>query len=601
MTIWETLGIKPTTDVRLIKKAYAEQSKKCHPETDPEGFQLLYDAYHKALENARKSDNREMGIYVYSIDSASVIINESANQDISRLKTHAENKTNARTENESNDSKSSDEIFQEINKINIHENNDQKLGEHYQEQQEETLFDDIFDVLESEKSQYYRTTAMKGFIDLLSNPDKRYNWEEWKKYFESKAFLNTQYDKRFIKYLVDYLKEQQFISVHRLPKYLFIELCTVYGILTNDEIYKEDDVKPLIDILEQNHMGSDYIRLMSQEWRIQERRYAFHIYRSILREFDEGISKQTIDRWIQVLEDATYRFSRNVAYQAVKRSTLVFILLSIFLESQEQISKELYYALYKLFKAQKIKNGGDGLERMLSALEDKGSPQLLQFIKEESIKREDILIEYNKGPARNKSLYRNMKRKYSSKYLCPAILCVFWGMRIIVYVLLSTLDISFTLTVACIIFLSILVNSIFPIFKNDCFHLLKDFIYKNPQYTMEDLEDEFQTAEDFGKRVWVGDHFTFFINHFRLPSVVENDKIIWMYYQSVSKYNRNKGYIWVYSSHNKMIIPIKYKYAMALLQSYSMKYPHIVLGYSKELEEMFHNDIQKFMNLRFYN
>ena len=48
--IWEVLGIEPTSDKKIIKKAYAKKVKTCHPEEHPEEFKLLYDAYQAALE-----------------------------------------------------------------------------------------------------------------------------------------------------------------------------------------------------------------------------------------------------------------------------------------------------------------------------------------------------------------------------------------------------------------------------------------------------------------------------------------------------------------------------------------------------------------------
>ena len=51
-TIWTTLGIEPTKDVSVIKRAYAEKAKTCHPEEDTEGFMKLRQAYQAALDYA---------------------------------------------------------------------------------------------------------------------------------------------------------------------------------------------------------------------------------------------------------------------------------------------------------------------------------------------------------------------------------------------------------------------------------------------------------------------------------------------------------------------------------------------------------------------
>lgn len=53
MSCWIRLGIEPTNDPDLIRGAYRERLPHHHPETDPEGFQALRQAYEAALQLAR--------------------------------------------------------------------------------------------------------------------------------------------------------------------------------------------------------------------------------------------------------------------------------------------------------------------------------------------------------------------------------------------------------------------------------------------------------------------------------------------------------------------------------------------------------------------
>lgn len=63
-SIWEWLDIEPTTDKALIKKAYAEQSRKYHPEDCPREAGLLREAYKQAmaLASAVRSSLNSQGV-----------------------------------------------------------------------------------------------------------------------------------------------------------------------------------------------------------------------------------------------------------------------------------------------------------------------------------------------------------------------------------------------------------------------------------------------------------------------------------------------------------------------------------------------------------
>lgn len=53
MDYWNILQIKPTVDIKIIKRAYAKKLKSKPPEDNPEFFQILREAYENALKNAK--------------------------------------------------------------------------------------------------------------------------------------------------------------------------------------------------------------------------------------------------------------------------------------------------------------------------------------------------------------------------------------------------------------------------------------------------------------------------------------------------------------------------------------------------------------------
>lgn len=54
MNSWSILGIAPTDDISLIRKAYAQLLKVYHPEDDPAGYQRLREAYDEAMRQAKR-------------------------------------------------------------------------------------------------------------------------------------------------------------------------------------------------------------------------------------------------------------------------------------------------------------------------------------------------------------------------------------------------------------------------------------------------------------------------------------------------------------------------------------------------------------------
>ena len=73
--MWEILGIEPTTDIKIIKSAYAKLAKQFNPEEHPEEFKRIFDAYKAASKFAKAC--KESGITI----SAETAVKEQAVQE----------------------------------------------------------------------------------------------------------------------------------------------------------------------------------------------------------------------------------------------------------------------------------------------------------------------------------------------------------------------------------------------------------------------------------------------------------------------------------------------------------------------------------------
>ena len=68
MDAWKWLGIEPTKDLKAIKTAYANMSKKYHPEEYPEEFKKLQDAYKAAVKFAKGNQETSMKLQEQKYD-----------------------------------------------------------------------------------------------------------------------------------------------------------------------------------------------------------------------------------------------------------------------------------------------------------------------------------------------------------------------------------------------------------------------------------------------------------------------------------------------------------------------------------------------------
>lgn len=488
MIDWEVLGIQPTTDERAIKRAYAKQTRIHHPETDPEGFQLVYNAYQRALQSAksrnvqtisfnsdivsekdRNTDSEKQSISKKTInDNYKAYDNiENGIQDDLIKDSDLENDTEIKrrkklekkyeqysendlvryskkikyvrskdfirkrheitdSEKEIYESLKHKKTYHDLNKRNEFDENSDRQKINVQIPQEELLFSDLYNYVEQEKRKYYSSAALVEFIRIFSDSDRVYYPEPWRRYFESTTFLKAQYDKKFIKYLAEYLEQQQEIDIRKLPKNLFVELCTAYGIITDTEVYQFDFVNPLINIMYLNSLREDYSYMMTRKKDVVERRYAFYIYRSLLREYEKDASARSVSEWVHILEDVTHDVSQKAdhlitishskydeEYLMAGRIPLTFELITSFLEIKQPITKELHYAFYLLFEKQDIKNGGEELEIMLLTLQKLRSPDHQRYITSEEKKKEslDCLKNVKTAEAKSKSEFDTKNNK----------------------------------------------------------------------------------------------------------------------------------------------------------------------------------------------
>ena len=178
--IWSILNIEQTTDIKEIRHAYAEESKNCHPETEPDKFQQLYQAYQDALKWAKANKKQKQVSKVNEIIS---IENETVGTEHKIVDIESEN---IGTENEIDHYKSYEMFFLKLTPV--------------------------------------AQKGLESFIKYFESADKK----DWKEYVTTPDFLRAQYDETFAKQLAEYLKKQSTYSCEELPYQMVKELYFSY-------------------------------------------------------------------------------------------------------------------------------------------------------------------------------------------------------------------------------------------------------------------------------------------------------------------------------------------------------------------------------------
>lgn len=185
MDIWSVLEIEPTEEIGAIKKAYAKKLKLHHPEEDPTGYQILREAYDKALKLAK---NKEVISYVKSFQSEDdVIPEEEIYEDIELKKLNEVNFT--------------EDL---INKKRIYQNIDSTNSiEDYTIEEMNSVIKTFFDKIHNLYKDFHKRVDIKNWQDIL-NTDILWN-------------LNYKNDisKNMLNFLLDY---------PNIPKEVWLEL-----------------------------------------------------------------------------------------------------------------------------------------------------------------------------------------------------------------------------------------------------------------------------------------------------------------------------------------------------------------------------------------
>lgn len=167
MDIWTILGIYKTSDIKIIKQAYAAKSKSIHPEEQPKEFQRLHDAYRAAISYAK----------MMQIDSNVSFVN---------------NENLVMTSND------------------------------YEEESHDKELKDLFNKFDLEEIQKNRIHACEYLQEIFESV----HWSDpeiWQEYVDSDIFQKAKYDEEFLDYLCYVLQVMQLKTKYAKVLYRALE------------------------------------------------------------------------------------------------------------------------------------------------------------------------------------------------------------------------------------------------------------------------------------------------------------------------------------------------------------------------------------------
>ena len=243
---WNILGLEPTRDIAVIKRAYARKTRTCHPEENPQGFLELRKAYQAALDYAErntgsfmgadagsgagKSNPKKSGTQEADLDGLAAGKADTEKTDLDGLKT------------EESDTEQADE-GSNAGDLDAGEAEDEGWTLSSQPKQE------------TGPNPYTDHEAIKSFLDLYTGRQRK-DQKRWLDYFTSDAFLDVAWEPRFTALLLEHITRLE--GEYPVNREFLIWLCVAYQFTVHRAVYRNPDGSERTEFQFQIHPGARF-------------------------------------------------------------------------------------------------------------------------------------------------------------------------------------------------------------------------------------------------------------------------------------------------------------------------------------------------------
>ena len=151
---------------------------------------------------------------------------------------------------------------------------------------------------------------------------------------------------------------------------------------------------------------------------------------------------------------------------------------------------------------------------------------------------------------------------------------------------------------AALLLLIYFIVNVVGIFSNRYAGKINTYLHNNPSVSLAAIEADFAQAHPIGKNAWVGRKWTVYVEGPK-ANILANRDLVWGYYfKQTGKYSVSQ--LRVFNMAKKMIsINLSEDEAHEALKYYAEEQPHMIVGYTKELETSFQKNFTEFLNLKY--
>ena len=136
------------------------------------------------------------------------------------------------------------------------------------------------------------------------------------------------------------------------------------------------------------------------------------------------------------------------------------------------------------------------------------------------------------------------------------------------------------------------------LFNDSYSRSIQQYLQRDSSVSMATIEEDFNQARLIGSDVWVGKRWTIYMQGNK-AKILANKDLVWGYYFRRTGMNSVSEMRLFTREKNMFGISLSEGNTQEALKIYSAEQPHMVIGYSKDLEKMYNKDFNAFLGLQY--